>query len=501
MKFLWRRIIEFLHTRVGSVGIIFFTVCILIGALCWWLKISVLHPGLAFSLVALGLIGLVIAFTVDMQLRRARQSVPRLSRIEKLIEHWSKYSPLSQESGESISRQIALILEYFSRKGIPDISILQCFEGGKLEKTVVLVKPADLAPQVIKFGDQGGIEREISNYDRYVKERIRMHTPNINERYVLPGSNYGLIAYEFAKAGMATELKTFGSYYNSTKNDVKPIIECIDLVFGAMREWWDIPAQANPDKKSLYDEYERLGRNYLRIQNGYNEIKGQFGKNFNFNNKTKRFQLRDENWLSPALRNPIDWVDRYFYFGNQKSKQNYLSEFQLLDEPIRRHSSIVHGDFHARNILIEVKNNKAQIPWFIDFPQAHVGPTVQDMARLEADIKFYLIPDNELKEFSPQQLYAFENALLPLSGTSSHTVELKSVSNPLSNHVNFTKTWEVICHLRSKAQARIDGRARFYYMALLHATLPFLYYRDVTDRQKLYALISAALLCERLGGL
>ncbi len=35
-----------------------------------------------------------------------------------------------------------------------------------------------------------------------------------------------------------------------------------------------------------------------------------------------------------------------------------------------------------------------------------------------------------------------------------------------------------------------------YYLALLHATLPMVAYRDRSPQQRLYALIAAALLCE-----
>ncbi len=73
-------------------------------------------------------------------------------------------------------------------------------------------------------------------------------------------------------------------------------------------------------------------------------------------------------------------------------------------------------------------------------------------------------------------------------------------SNTQTN-AQLIKTHQTVCLLRKEACTHMAGNdARPYYLALLHATLPVLYYRDRTPRQKLYAFLSAALLCERLDG-
>jgi hypothetical protein len=165
----------------------------------------------------------------------------------------------------------------------------------------------------------------------------------------------------------------------------------------------------------------------------------------------------------------------------------------------------VHGDFHAGNILIEARNDP--IIWLIDFPHTHIGPTIQDIARLEADIKFSLF----YKEFLLDKqvfdaILDFEDYLLGQSSRESLDLSGRSqlITNNISERVKqeLDRVWQSLTVLRSPVRKKnlIPSDPSPYYLALLHATLPVLYFSDRSPEQKLYAFISAALLCERLGG-
>ena len=64
----------------------------------------------------------------------------------------------------------------------------------------------------------------------------------------------------------------------------------------------------------------------------------------------------------------------------------------------------------------------------------------------------------------------------------------------------FEKAWECIGEIRRLAKKYFcqPDDLRPYYLSLLHATLPVVYYEQCTEWQKKYALVSAGMLCDRL---
>jgi hypothetical protein len=125
---------------------------------------------------------------------------------------------------------------------------------------------------------------------------------------------------------------------------------------------------------------------------------------------------------------------------------------------------------------------------------------------LEADIKFSLFPEKFLWDKQAfEAILTFENRILG-KGTRQ-SLDLSESEKLLFQEegmaeleAELNKVWQVLTVLRQPVRDNYlpGGYARPYYLALLHATLPMLYYRDRSPWQKLYAFISAALLCERL---
>jgi hypothetical protein len=99
------------------------------------------------------------------------------------------------------------------------------------------------------------------------------------------------------------------------------------------------------------------------------------------------------------------------------------------------------------------------------------------------------------------ELHGFEKSLLPESDQLALPLAMLTPDQHEMTDKQLHKVWRVVCLLRNEARSYLIGDdARPYLLALLHATLPVLYYRDRTQRQKLYAFVSAALLCQRLSG-
>jgi hypothetical protein len=156
----------------------------------------------------------------------------------------------------------------------------------------------------------------------------------------------------------------------------------------------------------------------------------------------------------------------------------------------------VHGDLHTGNILVE--QGRDTNVWLIDFPHAHVGPALIDLATLEADVKYNLVSEDHC---SMEEWLRFEEKLLaPLEGSRrlAFLAPWNEGWKPENQHL--CKAWEFIGFLRECAISSnlMGADVRAYYLALLHATLPVVY-RQHTEFQKQCALVSSAWICEHLG--
>jgi hypothetical protein len=196
---------------------------------------------------------------------------------------------------------------------------------------------------------------------------------------------------------------------------------------------------------------------------------------------------------------------------------------QNLTGPIYR--SIVHGDLHARNILVEIGRDGQKRFWFIDFSHSgngrslartreairegipidpDRGHTLRDFCRLEADVKFILTSLQSEEDL--RLAVAFEKELLNC-GLALHNPSTAHGSLGALMDDRFQKAWQVIKEIRCRAAAYLarPDDLRPYYLSLLNATLPIVYYHPAQfenkvseQQQKRYALISAGMLCSRL---
>jgi hypothetical protein len=365
--------------------------------------------------------------------------------------------------------------------------------------------------QVLKFERIENLRRERQRFDSCVQGRLLTHAPGRPVDYWPPPSSWdheaasrrGAVVYNLAQMGADSEIQTFGQYY--TQQDTAGVEQALNQILKVMApNWWGIhirhyqdcecPRKSeSSDEQGLYHEYRRLYEKLNAVEQCWQAIRIRMGQFVLDNADDDAFlHLRDEHSQSEVrLRHPIQWVRSVF-----ANADTFIRHYEDL-ENIRR-DSIVHGDFHAGNILIE-RDHLAQRIWLIDFPHTHVGPTVQDIARLEADIKFGLLPSDA---FSIADLYRFEKALLPRSAQQpSPIAALNPETQAAPTDPQLLKAWQAVCRLRDRVRDEhyLRGNdARPYYLALLHATLPMLCYSDRSDQQKFHAFISAALLCELL---
>jgi hypothetical protein len=501
-----KKLRSFVFRPVILTTIILFFLLALSAGILWWVEISYIHPGPSIAVGILAGVILIVGLVTDdlFQAINAPQ-VPDIIGLEVLVNHWQQFKEeLDELDSERIYKQLLSAQQVFA--GDSKLTFRKCFAGSKPEKIVMLVTPSNGEPKVLKFDRANNIRKELNRYDSCVEGRLGSHTPGrLINRWLPQDSNdgYGAVVYELAQIKRNSDLRTFGQYYNEEDVNTDSVIDVLDKIIGKMGPWWNsVPephdqcfykSDTHGKRSSLYYEYDRLQRQLSKMEEGFKkDIKRKFAPILFV--KDSSFDLQGEDGKSYTLCEPLNWVKNVF--GEHKSTF-FKEKFHDLDNRIRQNSSIVHGDFHAGNILVEGGIKNEATIWIIDFPHTHIGPTVQDIARLEADIKFGLVPSESLKEIGISGLYGFETVLNPKSDDPSAPIPDRACP-PGSEH--FQKAWDIVDRLRRETPRHVGGDSRFYYMALLHATLPTLYYRDRSPWQKLYAYISAALLCERLGG-
>lgn len=480
-----------------------FVLSLLLGVsalILWVYRYDLKHPGTLIAALVLMAVTLIFGLiTVLLQPYNGGLPLPSIIGVEVLVKRWLELENLTIKDSVCIYRQLLIAQEIFAQNNIHTITLKKYFSGGKPEKSAILVQPSGMRLQVLKFDNVDNIRKEFECYDNYVAGRIGIHTPGRPIDYwIIREANEGAIRYEFAQRIPDASLMTFGQYCKEKNINTSSVEQALNEILRIMDLLWQRPDDTNPQYDSLYDEYERLRRNFPKIKGtegteGFNKIQDCFANHIEISNDHKHFYLKDNGWESDSLRNPLDWVDKVFRKDKYLFFDNICGD---LDPLINNSSTIVHGDFHSGNILVEEVAGTSPTIWIIDFPHTHIGSTVQDIARLEADIKFDLPPDDNLKTLGIRNIYKFEKVLLaPWSDANTFNQQC-----PI-NEEYLEKVWTIVYRLHSRVLDRVmGGNVSFYYLALLHATLPVLYYRDRSPWQKLYAFISAALLCERLGG-
>jgi CheY-like chemotaxis protein len=160
---------------------------------------------------------------------------------------------------------------------------------------------------------------------------------------------------------------------------------------------------------------------------------------------------------------------------------------QFDPQPVR--CCIVHGDLHNRNILVDEAFVELPRFWLIDLARAGTSHNLRDFVELETDIKFTL-----LQSGNAQLWFELEAALLTPYAFGQPAPDLIFTDPEVS------KAYRVINGLRRTAAelTQSDGGLLEYYQALFVHTLNAMRLRHISPNKKEHALLSAALLCQRL---
>lgn len=511
MRDTWTNIRDFVtNFRMNPImlgTVILFVLLACSAGLLWWGEISYIHPGPAFAAVGSAVVILVVGLVIN-NLQAQRNVIrpgrlPRIIGLEVLVERWKRFE--REERDRAILYEqfwIALSMAQLAYGHLQEIRLIKYFSGFKIKGGAFLLQPGQDSPQVLKFDSLANIEEEKDRYEHCVAPCLGQvpGQPRVPSQWNgnIEGKKWGAIIYNLIGANQADvgRLGTLSEYYLA-RDDPEQITNALNKMFEALRPWWASPTWP-PDceqwrRNTLYDEYDRLTRKQRQMEQGIAQVGQalQIGPLQNITASCEYIQLDD----NMNLRNPLNWVRDVF---ERRQLAGWISQDEL------RRDSIVHGDFHPGNILISQDEHNQLRAWVIDFPHTHVGPTIQDIARLEADLKFGLLTDDTLQELGFSGLFSFEECLLPTPRQSGACfADLMPGELPTNQQASpqLQKAWKAVCVLREEALGYMIGNdARPYYLALLHATMPILHYGDRRPWQKLYAFVSAALLCKYLEG-
>lgn len=180
-----------------------------------------------------------------------------------------------------------------------------------------------------------------------------------------------------------------------------------------------------------------------------------------------------------------------FPFYKKEFSNPLLKYNSILDKVISGKMSVIHGDLHVLNLLID--NRK--MPWIIDFGKTRKGHSVFDLIFLEVYIRNWILSgfDIELKDY-----IEFEETLM--GNTAGRT-------KPLPRKINkeLKKACEVIMELRKYAGSYVydPGAATEeelfdeYLAGVFCTALSVLkYYKHQTERQNQFLFLTASVLCE-----
>jgi serine/threonine protein kinase len=352
---------------------------------------------------------------------------------------------------------------------IPELERWECMKrlaGGFSGADVILgwatYKTGKQALVVAKFDEKSRIKMEKENWKRYVKGWLD-RTNSVPINHSVEDSPMSLIVYECAS--FRAEIETFKHYYQRIINPEEAISHILNLL--------------SPWYSNCSFQTEDLG--------GF--IKGFLEK-------------RAEGIEEELTRLKIDLTRLgIFIVELNRVLPNPLHKWDFSGNAIAPYG-IIHGDLKAQNILligrnlllhhpkdpkIELIKGRTREVCLIDYANTDIGNIFADLAELEASIKFQVM---RIESINFGELSSFEDSILdnlqPVSKSSS--AELQKAHSSISAIRNRAK--EIL-----KIEERVD---EFSYWAHLYVTtMRHIAYRDNNTKQKLYALLSSALILEK----
>jgi nicotinamidase-related amidase len=197
-------------------------------------------------------------------------------------------------------------------------------------------------------------------------------------------------------------------------------------------------------------------------------------------------EASDGSVLVPGLAEPLPHPRRFY--------ERLHGSGQRREEEVA--CAIVHGDLNLANVLLDDAFNT----WLIDYFWTRTGHVLDDIAKLENDLKFIMLPlpdDAALGRAFALELHLGqqEDLLVPLADPKPALLADAALAKV---HAAVARLRELAAELLREAGLAAPASAREYWIAQLRYSAHTLSFVECDERQKRFALASTCLLANRL---
>lgn len=312
-------------------------------------------------------------------------------------------------------------------------------------------------PAFVKIGLESVIRRESGNWRDHVLGSLDAYF-TVRKAECYQGRLGGIVYNLLGASG--DRVLSFALYYSGhTSQEVSRVLDQVFLKL--CLSWYE--GRGDPSYLNVSQAYKE----YLGLPDDATTLSGEvFRENLaDYAGQTKLNFPESER----SLPNPVDWAAR--------RSDVFFPTYQC----------ITHGDFNGDNILV----NNVGSPWLIDFFTTGKGHIFRDFVTLETTVKLRLLVCEDNADYQ-----MLESALL----SPEYFSQFPSMDLTHKNQ-EVQKAFDVLKRLRSLAkdvQMPGDRSAAEYYLCLLFEALRFLKSHDIKSHDRYRALLSAAMLCQRL---
>lgn len=320
-------------------------------------------------------------------------------------------------------------------------------------------------PTVLKLDRAESIGKERIGFEK-VQHILGPHVPKIVDS--IETEHGAGIRYSFTMMNKKGGAKTFKEFFMSLdttkKQDKEKLTKCMNILFEEMFD----PLYSNwtLDQKQLW-----RANTYKVEYIGF--IAKSIKKLLGYLPREDLIKIKNVG----AFYNPLLFYTEANISAKLKTPVSYV-----------RHA-IAHGDLNAGNIIIDDVFNM----WLIDFFHTDYDyHTIQDIVKLENDLKFIHTPINSTKELL--QLVEFEKLLMNQHKLSD---PLKSLPRELAKNKNIKRVYQAVKMLREFAyKVSADDNMEHYRIPQLRYACHNISFDESNSLQKTYALISTSMLTQ-----